>query len=119
VTVIRGTNRCGVPAVLVRIEHAASETADDSELRIVVPNWMLDELACSKVVVRDTPQIELQALWRLRELADRLEASTGAGQPTGEEQDDSSSLRAKGDRHETRIATPATRQKVAAKATDA
>ena len=116
-TVLRRTTRCGVPAVLVRVERAEDESADDSELRIVVPDWMLDELACSKVVVRDKPQIELQALLRLGEVVDRLQAPTD-DQPTGQERDDSSSLKAKGDRHETRIATHAARQDVAAKATD-
>ena len=86
-TVLRRTNRCGVPAVLVRIENDAG-TADDSELRIVVPDWMLDETACSKVMVSDMPQIELQAILRLRELVDRLTGSTGEDQPTGEDHND-------------------------------
>ena len=94
----------------MRIEHA--DASDDPELRIVVPGWMLDETACSMIIVRDKPQIQLQALVQLRELVDQLVL------PTGEGHGDSGSIEAKGDRHETQISTQASCQDAASEATD-
>jgi hypothetical protein len=99
--------------VLVRVEHR-DQDSDDPELRICVPSWMLDRAACSFVVVRDLPRIDLNALMHLRTLAD------GIATTTGQDHDASGSMMAKGDRHETNYeTTQATCPDAAAEAADA
>jgi hypothetical protein len=68
--------------------------SEDSQLRISVPCWMLDEAACVKVVVDDVPRIEVDALVRLRRFLDQL------GTASGGETSISGLMMAKGGRHE-------------------
>jgi len=87
VTVLRAYSRGDVPAVLVRVDVNAHDDAIASvdvtgrELKIVVPCWMLDEAACSLVVVREKPLLEFQALLRLRRLVDQLATAVGECDP--------------------------------------
>jgi hypothetical protein len=113
VTVLRRTRYGGDPAVLVRVEHD-DKNSDDPELRVVVPCWMLDQAACSAVVVRDTPRINIDALNHLRQLVDQF------AKTSGQENGDSVPMTAKGDRHETRNRKPtqAARPHAASETTD-
>jgi hypothetical protein len=81
----------------VRVERRGDgPISGDPELRISVPVWMLDEAACSAVVVCEQPAIELSSLKDLRKLVDQL------AKTTSQDNGSSGSMMAKGDRHETR-----------------
>lgn len=87
-----------MPSVIVRVEQLEGE-GDAEELRINVPCWMLDEQACSRVVVdANCGRVAFDALVRLRTLVD------------------SGLMVAKGDRHES---TTTTLEDAASEATDA
>lgn len=72
VSFVRRTRYRGVPAVMVCVEGNQSDSQDATELRIVVPDWMLDEVTCMRIEVREKPQIQLQAIRQLRALIDQL-----------------------------------------------
>jgi len=87
--------------VIVRIEQHDGE--DDEELRINIPCWMLDEQACSRLIVdvrsdMNCGRVSIDALLRLRILVD------------------SGLMVVKGDCHES---TTTTSEDVASEATDA
>jgi len=70
VSVERTSNRSATASVLVRIFPA--DELDDVELGIVVPCWMLDEAACTRVVLREKPLISIHAILQLRTLVDQF-----------------------------------------------
>lgn len=72
VSIVRRTRHRGVREVMVCVEGDQSDSQGTSELRIVVPEWMLDEVACMRMQVREKPQIQLQAILQLRSLVDQL-----------------------------------------------
>jgi hypothetical protein len=113
VTVVRHTRFGGEAGCVVRIEPPGGD-ADDAELRIAAPCWMLDEAATAHLVLCDRPRIDLAALVRLRQLVDQLAGDAGQGHGA------SSLIVAKGDRHETgtRQKTRSTSQSAHAAATD-
>jgi hypothetical protein len=59
--------------MMVSVEGDRSDSQGEPELRIVIPDWMLDEVACMRMQVREKPQIQLQALLQLRNLIDQLQ----------------------------------------------
>ena len=65
----------------------------DSELRIAVPGWMLDQSFCDSLRLQENARIELEALRELREVVD-LQLATLVGDNMG-----SQSTAAKGERH--------------------
>ena len=109
-TVLRTSTRGEVPAVLVRV--LSKEQDSQCDLKIVVPCWMLDPDACSRVVVKDKPLIGLQALVRLRGLVDQFDPCSTEHHP------DSRPNHATGAKRATPENTPATRCKAPTEATD-
>lgn len=64
--------------MIVRIEPLADDSdGGDSQLRINVPCWMLDEAACASVVHVDVPRIAVDALVRVRTFLDQLTKTSG------------------------------------------
>ena len=113
VSVLRTIRLGDEPAVVVRVEALdADPGSEDSQLRISVPCWMLDEAACAKVVVGDVPRIEVDALMRLRRFLDQL-GKTSGGEPSV-----SGVMMAKGDRHEFPATTQATHRDAPSEAAD-
>ena len=112
-TILRTIPRGGHPVMLVRIEPQDDGVdGEDSQLCIQIAAWMLDEAACAGVVTSEMPQIDARALVELRQLLDRL------AEPSGNAPTMSGFMMAKGDRHETRETTAATRPNAATEATD-
>lgn len=66
VSVIRRL-RSGDEAFIVQI--------DNSDLRIAVPAWMLDQAHCQSLVLKNRPCVELNALRQLREIVDLLRST--------------------------------------------
>ena len=99
------------PAMIVRVEPTGAAD-EDEQLCIQIPAWMLDEVDCSRVVTSEIPQIDARALVELRQLLDRL------AEPSGNAPTMFGFMMAKGDRHETRETTEATRPNAATEATD-
>jgi hypothetical protein len=105
-----------VPAVLVQVDvnardEAIASDANARELKIAVPCWMLDELACSAVLVQKTPALQIEALLRLRILVDQLASAVSERKP------ESHGNNAKGGRHAED--NSAAHQKAASQTTDA
>ena len=50
----------------------------ESGLRILVPEWMLDDAFCSSLELRPEPRVDLPALRSLRELIDLQQFKTPA-----------------------------------------
>jgi hypothetical protein len=65
----------------------------DSELRISVPGWMLDESFCDGLSLQENARLELTALRELRGIVD-LQFAMGLGDNMG-----SQSTAAKGEHH--------------------
>ena len=83
---LRAYSRSDVPAVLVQVDVNARDKANTSdanarELKIVVPCWMLDESACSAVLVQQTPVVQIEALRRLRNFVDQLASAVSERKP--------------------------------------
>jgi hypothetical protein len=113
VAVLRRIRNGDQPAVIVLVEPLETDAEDEeSQLRISVPCWMLDEAACASIVSRDVPRIDGDALVSLQGLLDQL------GMPSGQPHAESGSMMAKGDRHETPETTGAHRSGARPKATD-
>jgi len=70
ITVLRVLRRGEVPSVVARIERV-DRNSEDEELRINIPCWMIDEMAC-KTCNGQTQQgrIVIDALRRLRAVVD-------------------------------------------------
>lgn len=111
---LRTFSRSDVPAVLVQVVNARDDVDDANarELKIAVPCWMLDQTACSVVVVQEKPRLRIEALLQLRGLVDRLVSAVAERQP------ESHGSNAKGDRHATKNRSAA-HDKAASKTTDA
>ena len=71
-------------AVVVQLEE---------DLRIVLPDWMLDATCCQRMTLDDRPRIAVEALRRLRSFVDQQTSA-------GKEEAACGSMTAKGDRHE-------------------
>ncbi len=113
VTVLRRIRNGNQPAVIVLVEPLEPNADnEDSQLRINVPNWMLDAHACASIVAHDVPQVDGNALINLRKLLDQL------GIPSGQAHVESGSMVAKGDRHETTTTTAERHSNTSPKAAD-
>lgn len=73
VSIVRRTRHRGVRAVMVCVEGDRSDSQGAPELRMVIPDWMLDEVACMRMEVQEKPQIQLQAILHLRALIDQVQ----------------------------------------------
>ena len=58
---------------MVCVEGDRPDSHEVPELRIVIPDWMLDEVACMQMQVREKPQIQVQAIIQLRNLIDQMQ----------------------------------------------
>jgi hypothetical protein len=113
VTVLRTIRQGSHPAVIVRVKPLDNEPDDeDSELRINVPCWMLDQGACANVQLSQQPRIDVEPLLRLRRILDQLAKTSGKGSRK------SGPIMAKGDRHESRNSIQTTVAEAAAEATN-
>jgi hypothetical protein len=77
----------------VQINVSSHDDVHARELKIAVPCWMLDDVACSSVVVQDTPQLHIESLLSLRQLVDQFASAAS------ERQSEPHGNNAKGDRH--------------------
>ena len=94
VTVLRRLRRGETSSVIVRIEPLEQDERSEEQLCINVPCWMLDPIACARIVCEQKAQIEFKALLSLRTLLDHLDLvpCKSCGK--------SDSMIAKGNRHE-------------------
>jgi hypothetical protein len=102
------------PAVIVRLDSINDESdVADSPLRVNVPCWMLDQVACASIVTSEVPRISIAALMQLRKYLDQM------GNMSSQVELESVSMMAKGDRHETDATAQAAHpEQIASQATD-
>jgi hypothetical protein len=78
VEILRWLRRQEEPCAVVRIDGEGQAEA----LRIAVPRWMLDPVACQNMQTQARPRIDLRALQQLRQLLD-LQNVDGSGDARG------------------------------------